>query len=109
VSLPVVHNRTTWKTGINIFNLGASAANVTINYASSNPAIGDASQTITVPAGEPLTVYMPTDGTTDLGFYGAADLKSTNGQPLLVNVANSRMDMGVASNYVGMNYTCPAP
>lgn len=107
VSLPVVHNRTTWKTGINIFNLGAVDATVEINYASSNPLVSDAFQTVIVPAGEPFTVYMPSDGTTDLGFYGAADLKSTNDQPLLVNAAHSRMDMGVASNFVGLNYTCP--
>ncbi len=37
VALPVVHNRTSWKTGINILNLGASAATVQINYSSSNP------------------------------------------------------------------------
>lgn len=107
VSLPVVHNRTTWKTGINIFNLGDSTANITINYASSAPGIDDASQDITIPPNSPLTVYMPTDGTTALGFYGAADVKSTNGQPLVVNAAHSRMDRGVGSNFVGINYTCP--
>lgn len=78
VSLPVVHNRTTWKTGINIMNLGGVNANVTINYASSAVGISDATQNIVVPANSPLTVYMPTDGTTDLGFYGAADVKSTD-------------------------------
>jgi hypothetical protein len=107
VSLPVVHNRTTWKTGINIYNLGTSQANVTISYASSAPGISDASQTISIPADSPRTVYMPTDGTTTLGFYGAADIKSTNGQPLVVNAAHSRADQGVGSNFVGINYTCP--
>jgi hypothetical protein len=107
VSLPVVHNRTTWKTGINIFNIGGTAANVTINYASSAAGISDASQTISIPANSPLTVYMPSDGTTAVGFYGAADVKSTNGQPLLINAAHSRMDQGVGSNFVGINYTCP--
>lgn len=107
VSLPVVHNRTTWKTGINIMNLGNVAANVTINYASSAVGIDDATQDIVVPANSPLTVYMPTDGTTDLGFYGAADVKSTNTQLLLINAAHSRADQGVGSNFVGINYTCP--
>jgi hypothetical protein len=107
VSLPITHNRPTWKTGINILNRGNSTANVTINYYSTAPGIPDAAQTLTIPAGQPLTVYMPTDMTTQLGFYGAADVKSTNGQPLLVNVANSRADQGVASNYAGINYTCP--
>jgi hypothetical protein len=109
VSLPVVHNRTSWKTGINILNLGAVDSTITINYASSASGIADASQDIVVPAGEPMTVYMPSDGTTDLGFYGAADIKSTNGQPLIVNAAHSRADKGVSSNFVGINYTCPAP
>jgi hypothetical protein len=107
VSLPVVHNRDTWKTGINILNMGNAEAQITINYASSAPGIADANQTITIAAGKPKTVYMPTDGTTDLGFYGAADVKSTNGQPLLINAAHSRMDKGVGSNFVGINYTCP--
>lgn len=106
-SLPVVHNRTTWKTGINILNLGGSASNVTINYASSAAGISDASQSFSIPANSPVTVYMPTDGTTALGFYGAADVKSTNGQPLVINAAHSRMDQGVGSNFVGINYTCP--
>lgn len=107
VSLPVVHNRTTWKTGINILNLGNADAAVTISYKSSATGINDASQNVTVPANSPLTVYMPSDATTALGFYGAADVKSTNGQPLLVNSANSRSDKGVGSNFVGINYTCP--
>ncbi|MBN1876807.1 MAG: hypothetical protein JXA33_21465, partial [Anaerolineae bacterium] len=107
VSLPVVHNRTTWKTGINIMNLGGTAANVTINYASSAAGISDATQNIVVPANSPLTVYMPTDGTTGVGFYGAADVKSTNGQLLLINAAHSRADQGVGTNFVGINYTCP--
>lgn len=107
VSLPIAHNRSTWKTGINILNLGGSAANVTISYYSTAAGIPNASQTISIPAGQPKTVYMPTDMTTQVGFYGATDVKSTNGQPLLINVANSRSDQGVASNYVGINYTCP--
>jgi len=107
VSLPVVHNRTTWKTGINILNMGGVDANVTINYASSAVGIPDATQNIVVPANSPLTVYMPTDGTTGLGFYGAADVKSTNGQFLLINAAHSRADQGVGTNFVGINYTCP--
>ena len=110
-SLPVVHNRTTWKTGINIINLGSSPANITINYYSSAAGINDANQTITIPANSPLTVYMPGTPTmpavTAVGFYGAADVKSTNGQPLLINAAHSRMDRGVGSNFVGINYTCP--
>jgi hypothetical protein len=97
VSLPVVHNRTTWKTGINLLNLGTSTANVTINYASTAPGISNATQSFTITASSPKTVYMPTDGTTALGFYGSADVKSTNGQPILANVANSRT--GVSSNY----------
>lgn len=107
VSLPVVHNRTSWKTGINILNLGNTAANVTINYASSSATVPSASQNIVVPANSPLTVYMPSDGTTGLGFYGAADVKSTNGQLLLINAAHSRADQGVGANFVGINYTCP--
>jgi len=109
VSLPITHNRTTWRTGINILNVGDQAATVTINYYSSAVGISNATQTFSIPAGSPKTVYMPTDGTTALGFYGAADVKSTNAQPLLVNVSNSRPDQGVASNFVGVNYTCPVP
>jgi hypothetical protein len=107
VSLPVVHNRTSWKTGINILNLGNVNANVTINYASSAAGISNATQNIVVPANSPTTVYMPSDGTTALGFYGAADVKSTNGQLLLINAAHSRADQGVGANFVGINYTCP--
>lgn len=107
VSLPITHNRETWKTGINILNLGNQAATVEINYFSTAPGVPNANQTVTVPANSPLTVYMPTDLTTQLGFYGGADVKSTNGQPLLINVANSRADQGVGSNFVGINYTCP--
>jgi hypothetical protein len=109
VSLPVTHNRTTWKTGINILNLGSSEANVTINYVSSAPGIGDATQSFTISANSPRTIYMPTQSPTTLGFYGSADVKSTNSQPLLINVANSRSDATIvaATNYVGINYTCP--
>lgn len=105
VSLPIVHNRTTWKTGINILNLGGSQANVTINYYSTAPGISNATQSFTIPGNSPKTIYMPLDSPTALGFFGAAEVKSTNAQPLLVNVANSRT--GVSSNYVGVNYTCP--
>ena len=108
-SLPVTHNRTTWKTGINLLNLGGSAATVTLNYYSSAPGIPNvANQQVTIPANAPLTVYMPTQSGTQVGFYGAVDVKST--QNILVNVANSRNDVtshGVASNYIGVNYTCP--
>ena len=108
VSLPVVHNRTTWKTGINLLNLGDVTANITINYYSSAPGISDASKNYSIPAHSPLSIYMPTDASaTALGFYGAADIKSTNSQPLLVNAAHSRADQGVGSNFVGINYTCP--
>jgi len=107
VSLPVVHNRTTWKTGINIINWGSTTANVTINYYSSAAGISNATQSFTIPAKSPRTIYMPSDSPTALGFYGAADVKSTNGQPLLINAAHSRMDQGVSSNFVGVNYTCP--
>lgn len=105
VSLPVTHNRTTWKTGINILNMGSSPAQITINYYSSAPGIANASQNVTIPANSPLTVYMPSPSVTTVGFYGAANVQSTNDQPLLVNVANSRA--GVGSNYVGINYACP--
>jgi hypothetical protein len=107
VSLPVVHNRTSWKTGINILNMGATASNITIAYHSSASGIPNASKNYTIPAHSPLTVYMPTDAATAVGFYGAADIKSTNGQPLLVNAAHSYATKGVASNFVGINYTCP--
>ncbi|MBE2220668.1 MAG: hypothetical protein IAF02_03960 [Anaerolineae bacterium] len=109
VSAPVVHNRTSWKTGINILNMGAQTATVKIDYISSAAGISNATQTISIGAGQPASIYMPSDATTALGFYGAADLKSTNGQPLLVNIANTRADRGVSSNYVGINYTCPSP
>jgi len=105
VSLPVVHNRTTWKTGINILNMSASSNTVTIHYYSSASGIPDATKSYTIAGNKPLTVYMPTDAATGVGFYGAADLKGT--QPLLVNAAHSRADAGVASNFVGINYTCP--
>ena len=109
VSLPVSHNRTTWKTGINLLNLGGGDNTVTLNYYSSATGIPNAGpQTITIPANSPKTVYMPTDSPTTVGFYGAVDIKGT--LPLLVVAANSRNDTtshGVASNYVGVNYTCP--
>jgi len=109
VSLPVSHNRATWKTGINLLNLGGSDNTVTLNYYSSATGIPNAGpQTITIPANSPKTVYMPSDSPTTVGFYGAVDIKGT--QPLLVVAANSRNDVtshGVASNYVGVNYTCP--
>ncbi len=107
VSLPVAHNRTSWKTGINILNLGDQPSTITVNYVSSAAGIPDATANYTVAANQPATIYMPTDAETGVGFYGAVDVKSTNGQPLLINVANSRKDKGVASNFVGVNYTCP--
>lgn len=107
VSLPVTHNRTTWKTGINILNLGGSDAQITIDYYSSILTIPDATHDVVVPANSPLTIYMPSESPTALGFAGAADIKSTNGQPILVNASHARKDKGVASTYVGLNYTCP--
>ncbi len=107
VSLPVVHNRDSWKTGINILNTGNQKANITVSYKSSAAGIPDATRNYSVPANSPSTIYMPSDGATGFGFYGAADVKSTNGQALLINVANSRADRGVSSNYVGISYTCP--
>jgi hypothetical protein len=108
-SLPVSHNRTTWKTGINILNMGGAEGTFTLNYYSSASGIPNAGpQTINIPANSPQTVYMPTQSPTQIGFYGAVDIKGT--QPFLVNVANSRTDTtshGVASNYVGVNYVCP--
>jgi hypothetical protein len=106
VSLPVVHNRASWKTGINIINLG-TATTVTINYHSSAAGIPDAVKTYDIAANSPLTVYMPTDAITGLGFYGAADIKSNNGQDILVNAAHTNMSNGVSSNFNGINYTCP--
>lgn len=109
VSLPVSHNRTTWKTGINILNLGGAEGTFTLNYSSSAPGIPNAGpQTVTIAANSPKTIYMPTESPTALGFYGAVDIKGT--QPFFVVAANSRNDAtshGVASNYVGINYTCP--
>lgn len=107
VALPVVHNRTSWMTGINILNLGDQASTVKITYSSSNPATSDAEKTYTVPANSPLTVYMPTDAATQLGFYGGASLESTNGQDMLVLASHANSNAGIARNYVGVNYTCP--
>jgi hypothetical protein len=107
VALPVVHNRTSWKTGINILNLGDSASTVEITYASSNPATPDATKTYNVPANSPLTIYMPTDAATQLGFYGGASLRSTNGQNMLVLASHANSNAGIARNYFGINYTCP--
>lgn len=108
-SLPVTHNRTTWKTGINILNLGDAEGTFTLNYFSSASGIPNAGpQTVTIAAKSPKTIYMPTQSPTTLGFYGAVDIKAT--QPFFVVAANSRNDAtshGVASNYVGINYTCP--
>jgi len=114
-SLPVTHNRTTWKTGINMQNLGAAAGTYTLKFFSSVSGIPNGQDlSVTIPAGQPLTVYMPayntpaTPGYTQVGFAGSVDIQGN--QPLLVNVANSRADAtshGVASNYVGINYTCP--
>ena len=105
VALPVVHNRTTWKTGINIYNNGGSTASVDINYSSSNPSTNDASHTVSVPAGEPFNVYMPADLTTELGFYGGVTLESNQDIVVLATHANS--SVGTALNYMGVNYTCP--
>ena len=105
VALPVVHNRTTWKTGINVINLGTSSASVTVNYSSSNPSTGDASKTYTVPAGAPYNIYMPSDAATTLGFYGGATLESNRNIIVLASHANS--GVGIALNYMGVNYTCP--
>ena len=107
VSLPVVHNRTTWKTGINILNLGSSDSDITINYHSTVSGISGGTKNYVVAANSPYTVYMPSDAATPVGFAGSADIKSTNSQPLLVNVANSYAANGVSSNYVGINYSCP--
>lgn len=105
VALPVVHNRTTWKTGINILNLGSSAATVTVNYKSSNPSTGNATKNYTVPAGAPYNIYMPSDAATTLGFYGGATLTSNRNIIVLASHANS--GAGMALNYMGVNYTCP--
>jgi hypothetical protein len=107
VALPVVHNRTSWKTGINILNLGNVASTVEIVYSSSNPATPNATKTYNVPANSPLTVYMPTDAATQLGFYGGASLRSTNGQNMLVLASHANSNAGIARNYFGVNYTCP--
>jgi hypothetical protein len=107
VALPVVHNRTSWKTGINILNLGATASTVEIVYSSSNPATPNATKTYSVPANSPLTVYMPTDAATALGFYGGASLRSTNGQNMLVLASHANSNAGIARNYFGINYACP--
>ncbi len=105
VAAPVVQNRTTWKSGLNILNLGSSSASVTINYSSSNPSTPDASQTVSIPANDGLTVYMPTDGTTASGFYGGATFESASNIVVLVSTANSAA--GIARNFMGVNYTCP--
>jgi hypothetical protein len=107
VALPVVHNRTTWVSGINILNLGSSSSTVQINYASSNPLTPNATKTYTVPANSPLTVYMPTDAATQVGFYGGASLRSTNGQNMLVLATHANSAAGIARNYFGINYSCP--
>lgn len=106
VALPVVHNRTSWKTGINILNLSNTATDVTISYASSNPATPDATKTYTVPANSPLTIYMPTDAATAVGFYGGASLESASGN-ILVLASHANNNAGIARNYVGVNYACP--
>lgn len=107
VALPVTHNRTSWKTGINILNLGSVDSTIQINYTSSNPSTPDAVKTYTVTANSPLTVYMPTDAATQVGFYGGATLQSTNGQNMLVLASHSNSGAGIALNYMGVNYTCP--
>lgn len=105
VAAPVVQNRTTWKSGLNILNLGGSAASVNIDYASSSPSIPDASQTVSVPANDGMTVYMPSDGTTDVGFFGGATFDSNQDIIVLVSTANSAA--GIARNFMAVNYTCP--
>lgn len=105
VALPVVHNRTTWKTGINILNLGSSAATVTVDYSSSNPNTPDASKVYSVPAGAPFNIYMPSDAKTAVGFYGGATLSSNQNIIALASHANAAA--GMALNYMGVNYTCP--
>jgi hypothetical protein len=107
VSMPVVHNRTTWKTGINIINLGDLATTVHINYYSTVSGIANGSKDYNIPAHTPLTIYMPADAATAVGFAGAADIRSNNAQNLLVLATHSNGGAGVASNFVGINYTCP--
>lgn len=107
VALPIVHNRTSWKSGINILNLGSSAASVDISYSSSNPSTPNATKTYSVPAGAPLTVYMPTDAATAVNFYGGASLSSTENILVLATHANS--NAGISQNYMGVNFTCPTP
>jgi len=106
VALPTVQNRTSWKSGINILNLG-SATTVEINYSSSNPSTPDATKTYPVPANSPFTVYMPSDLATQVGFYGGATAESTNGQDILVLVTTANSSAGISMNYVGVNFTCP--
>lgn len=105
VALPVVHNRTSWKTGINVLNLSASSASVTVNYSSSNPSTPDASKVYTVPAGEPFNIYMPSDLATQVEFFGGATMVSNQNIIALASHANSAV--GIALNYMGVNYTCP--
>ncbi len=105
VAAPVVQNRTSWKSGLNILNLGGSAASVDIAYSSSSPSYPDASQTVSVPANDGLTVYMPTDGTTAVGFFGGASFESNQDIIVLVSTANSAA--GIARNFMAVNYTCP--
>ena len=105
VALPVVHNRTSWKTGINVLNLSNSAASVTVNYASSNPSTSDATKVYSVPAGSPFNIYMPADLATEINFYGGATIESNQNIIALASHANS--GVGIALNYMGVNYTCP--
>lgn len=105
VALPIVHNRTTWKSGLNVINLGASSASVTVNYSSSNPSTGDASKTYSVPAGAPYNIYLPSDAATSLGFYGGATMESN--QNIIVLASHANAGVGMALNYMGVNYTCP--
>ena len=84
-----------WDTGLQVFNVGDTAANVQVSYHGGAEPVLDA---ITIPAGSATTLYQPAHSALPQGFVGSALVAAQPGAQL-VGVVNEVRDGPTSMNY----------
>jgi subtilisin family serine protease len=100
LAAPLVFKRAGgWSTGIQVLNVGATPAQVTVSYSRPAGVPAPVQEVIAIPARGSATIYQPANPALPDEYVGSATLTATGGGPLVAVVNQARADSSLVMTY----------